>query len=1159
MFYINPFFVRGNPSFYDGAIKNKLSKQAEKLFSHNHEISFIANEFNQKIIEEKIPFSKVYTITQKEIINKQLNSNDVESFLYQGDANYTEMVTSLISENCPKNIDIIITWETPAKFLEKIYPNIPIIHQMPGYLSRMPFPELLTFDSQGLFDESRINNLKINNNINKDAIELLKFIRFDTLPFIDEKNPYPRALLDPEDKFEKLILLPLQITEQYAFLCESPYKSQLSLMIDVLEKTPKNIGVVVTQYNTGNSNEEVINQDNIHLFQDIYPNLIWHKSFSELDHSSQYILSSVDAVATISSSIGMQCLLWGKPLISLCNNHLSNYSSFKGIDDYAINHNSIKTKNNDEILAWTLSNTQPLASLINNDDNFLNELINKLRTKNFNFSFYDIEPNYNTKFIESVRKSRSEALLNSKFNSKFNNKLSESFESEIIKNEPKLISFDIFDTLIDRSIEQPHHIFRLIENDVNVLTNGQISNFSSIRQASERHLRSSLTNGVQEITIDEIYVEISKRTDIRKEIADKIKALEIKEELNNIKCRASGKKLFDIAMKSNAKIILISDMYLDKETIKKILFKCGYPEITLYLSSEYRVRKHEGDLFDLVSLKEKINHNFWIHVGDNQHGDIKVANNKKIKTFHLKSAFKNIESNSKLFNLMKNDRKSRSPAEAAIYGLIQRKYFDNQFMTFAGNTYTGGDAYKLGYIAVAPMMFGFLQWIMTQAKNDGVEKLLFLSRDGKVLYRMAGILFPPEKGWPEIDYALSSRRSARVASIFCKGDISALIDSAISNSKISDFFSGKFGLDIRKVSLEILNKHGFKDYESRIDSKDRESLRELSNQISEVILQSAKKEREHLSKYYYNLGVNEHTSVGLVDIGYAGTMQAALERITSAKCIKGYYYITFDTALNQLIHTGPMRGYAGEFVKRTISSDPICNNGFLYETIFCSSDKSFVCFKEDSHGNSIAKFLSNEGDYKRREIVDKIHNACICFAKDMYASYSHYIDLFNINSISASKIFNDFIKTPGGRDAEIFEGCIFEDAFSGSNIRYIVPPREITKKNKLNDKDFIWKEGTAVFLRRPDIFDTTNCMNKKSTNISPSLNDNKIDLIKRNINKEIKKINKTKPPLLERIFINSLLTTSKKNKYFKNRELFFNDSKKKLANLYWNLINITKP
>ncbi|WP_170839170.1 HAD-IA family hydrolase, partial [Escherichia coli] len=82
------------------------------------------------------------------------------------------------------------------------------------------------------------------------------------------------------------------------------------------------------------------------------------------------------------------------------------------------------------------------------------------------------------------------------------------------------------------------------------------------------------------------------------------------------------------------KIIFISDMYLGKSFLAKILHKNGYEEYdNLYVSSEHRVKKHSGELFDYVINDLGIEPQTILHIGDNVEADVKKAKSRNIKPF----------------------------------------------------------------------------------------------------------------------------------------------------------------------------------------------------------------------------------------------------------------------------------------------------------------------------------------------------------------------------------------------------------------------------------------------------------------------------------------------------------------------------------------------
>lgn len=82
LFYINPFIVRGNPSFYEGAIEKKLIKQAKNLLSKGNEVSFLVNEMNCSSLQEMLPEAGIYTISQQQIYAHIGSLNNIEIEIY---------------------------------------------------------------------------------------------------------------------------------------------------------------------------------------------------------------------------------------------------------------------------------------------------------------------------------------------------------------------------------------------------------------------------------------------------------------------------------------------------------------------------------------------------------------------------------------------------------------------------------------------------------------------------------------------------------------------------------------------------------------------------------------------------------------------------------------------------------------------------------------------------------------------------------------------------------------------------------------------------------------------------------------------------------------------------------------------------------------------
>lgn len=199
----------------------------------------------------------------------------------------------------------------------------------------------------------------------------------------------------------------------------------------------------------------------------------------------------------------------------------------------------------------------------------------------------------------------------------------------------KCISFDLFDTLITRCVDDPKDIFNIVQYAFkNIYGENGIENFKDKRIEAQIRARQDLN---REITLDEIYMYFNRSYNY--EILRKYKGLEIEIEkeacqLNNI----NVKKTFDLMIKNGNRVIITSDMYLPLWVLEEILKKNnikGYSAI--YLSCEIGYSKATGSVYDYLVSKENVNKREIIHIGDNWRCDYYCAQRKGIKAIWLRT------------------------------------------------------------------------------------------------------------------------------------------------------------------------------------------------------------------------------------------------------------------------------------------------------------------------------------------------------------------------------------------------------------------------------------------------------------------------------------------------------------------------------------------
>ena len=186
------------------------------------------------------------------------------------------------------------------------------------------------------------------------------------------------------------------------------------------------------------------------------------------------------------------------------------------------------------------------------------------------------------------------------------NKLFEDFLLKKYEN----ISFDIFDTLIERDVKDPLEIFSLVGNET-----GEFDFRNKRIQAEKLARRNSRS---REITIDEIYLEYKEEN----YSIEYLKSIELIMEERHIHLKKNMMRFYHRCIVENKNVFLVSDMYLPADFIESLLISCGIRDYKkLYVSCEYKKNKVTSELFRILLDQENISKEDIVHIGDSPKAD----------------------------------------------------------------------------------------------------------------------------------------------------------------------------------------------------------------------------------------------------------------------------------------------------------------------------------------------------------------------------------------------------------------------------------------------------------------------------------------------------------------------------------------------------------
>lgn len=1125
LFFLEPSIELNNPLFRYATLRSSLLPQIKTLRRMGHDVvTLLSDSVAQKcIVDNKV--EQIGTIAVIDSIEWMNGEGYFPRSLRHQSRNYFDGELLNIKKILLNSIgdlsykpDVIIVWETPAYYLEELFPEAKCIYQMPGVFSRPPFANLVSFDDRLLERKTKPVDYII------DDGELSDFekLREKENSFFSSISPTKKKIEDIRKKYSKIVLFPLQI-DNY-FMVSSVLgdgKTQFDALISCLKLLPGDIALIVTNYISRDIKSAVLSHENIKYLRNRFPNFKYIEEFDLIPCVSQYLVREVDGVISISSSLGYQARYWGKPLLTLGTSHIQNFATTDNFDEFIEQiYTSIAYFNDSNLIGEMKYKNVPQDFL--SSDEYPQWLINAITSK-YTHSWCDNISN------ELAKRKREKACLDSlvpyiKKHHPQDDYFCKELSAQIQRY--SIISFDIFDTLLMRPFRHPTDLYDFIEPQVRLLTKIPYLNFKKERKNAEKiAFENAIKAGVGEITIEEIYKVLGGALNISAQVQENIMQLEMQTEYDLLYPRKSGYRAYLEAKQAGKKIIFISDMYLGKSFLAKILHKNGYEEYdNLYVSSEHRVKKHSGELFDYVINDLGIEPQTILHIGDNVEADVKKAKSRNIKPFHLKKAYEDFTTCSDYQMLWSRDENKHSLDWKILLSIAGNNLHDNPYLPFRKGTIFGGSPLKLGYYGLGPLLLGYAKWLVESAIKDKVERLYFLSRDGKIMKQAYDIIAKLYHNAPESYYLLCSRRAINLAKVKTYNDIIDLANVDYANNvRLSHLLFNRFGLQIDTIADEILEKHGF-DKQSKLTSNDVDKLQELLLDVKDEVLSIADKERCCYLEYLNEMKVFDKGEISIVDIGYAGTMQQSLYQLSSnSKKIGGYYLITFRPAIDRVVNNLlDIKSYLAEFIDRHDTYHPFCRYVPLYETLFSCSDTTFIRMTKDLSGTLVPVFMeSTPVENTRKTIVEHIQKGAVNYISEVVTILGEHFKHLDIEPNKTLRALNMFFSNPHPRDAKIFSGVVFEDAYGGTQHKTILP--DIKNINST----CVWETGRKV-LRN-------NLVNEQEN----QKNSQKADKYESNTKT-------TKQKIIYSLLVKTL-AKRKREKFIKNPELFFYDSKKTIV------------
>lgn len=320
----------------------------------------------------------------------------------------------------------------------------------------------------------------------------------------------------------------------------------------------------------------------------------------------------------------------------------------------------------------------------------------------------------------------------------------------------KVISFDLFDTVIRRRVE-PEVIKDIVARELaSLLAESGVSCDWRALRTLRRDIEQRLARRNQEAGLDDEF-DYSSMTrmwiagainhysappladSVARRLCDQIFLTEKKIEMCAQEACPRVAETLQALRKEGYRIVFLSDFYFTPDVLEEFLENLGLASYfdAGYSSASHFLRKASGRLFHLLLKSEEISPKDLLHIGDNPHADVFQGTSHGIDVIHISDRR---ERRRRLLLQAAEVNAERNPfwrgalVEQSIRSLPRRIESERMHLPKRER-----DAYLLGS-AIAPLYVHFVEHLLHEARRNKVDAIYFCAREGYLFRRIASRL-----------------------------------------------------------------------------------------------------------------------------------------------------------------------------------------------------------------------------------------------------------------------------------------------------------------------------------------------------------------------------------------------------------------------------------
>ncbi|MCW2272608.1 hypothetical protein GJ654_00780 [Rhodoblastus acidophilus] len=976
--------------------------------------------------------------------------------------------------------DLIISWEFPTQFLRALYPEAVVLDLMPGPFMRPPYPRTVAVDPCGVYKNSGLQFLLDGSHSPTGAeMDAHRFLMQHFGSFYGAINAKAKLLelLNAPRNYGTFALVPLQISDYFGFYANCEYRSQDAFLENVMQTISPDTGVIVTQYVSALTSERAISRSKLAFYRKFWPNLLYSESFDRIDNISQYVVPWADVTWSVSSTIGLQAAFYEKEVRCPGRSHLS-YLERCQLD-------------RGQKAALMMSRYSFSWDELVDQEQFLLRLASvfKERLNQGGSDFYN-DWQFNPKPSELASRcnlSRADEQFASVVTPQASKPIPVLFDAHLKSiDRVECVSFDVFDTLLTRSVYHPRDVFlivgrRLLEGhrekvpswlNAKLFAEMRVSAEQAVRRARDADLASNMDAPLgrgenflsEEITIEEIYTQVVDGWSGSSDLVQLLIELEQAVELSVIRPTRFGALLLSRAHAKQKRILILSDFVHPPSFVEAALELVGVKNYErLYVSSGVGLKKHTGSLFNHVAAELGIERSSILHIGDNRTGDVAKPREAGWRAMHISVPRVRYAKHIASRGIPETSMLSSFAYRTAL-NLFSCRYKDLGF-DFERDPSLFSSREELGYLGLGPLVMSFAEWVLEECRASATSQALFFARDCYLPYRAAKLLQETDPRYIGITVAyLNVSRSAvrgvefdSPNSVFTVG-----LDDVLPDTPLRYVLQERFSLAGIEPDADILEQCGISDPDKAVGALAVGQVYEVARLLLVRHWSVLERKFAELRNLYRRHiveqgGVLEHKAA-LIDIGYTGTITKALSGLFKGG-IEPLFMMTYANELGRSPLDNARAFLGHRFKSVSHESTPFLKYNLIIETLLNEGVGSLALIANLSGSSQEIAFVRENVPESHSQRIAEIHDGAERFFRDwlgLETCFGGALPFFEPNLLLNT--LHAVLKNPTIQEASLLQEVVFDNGFAGHQNRVLVPSNASEKG--------VWNEGGAVLAKQ---------------------------------------------------------------------------------------------